>query len=214
MKAVRYLSWLLALAACNWHPKQSDEGVKDTLATEDTFWAKKDTALRLDSLPPVDTIPADATANRDTAIVLLPSREVNTHRVSPDTLVRFARTLMGTRYVYGSTNPKVGFDCSGFITYVFNHFGIAVPRSSIEFTDVGRPVKVDQARQGDLILFTGTNPAERDVGHMGIVLDNSDSLRFIHSSSGKAHGVTVTPLNEYYLTRFVKVIRVFPQNDR
>jgi hypothetical protein len=49
---------------------------------------------------------------------------------------------------------------------------------------------------------------------MGIVVSNSDSLRFIHSSSGKANGVTITPLNKYYLGRFVKTIRVFPQNDK
>jgi len=38
-------------------------------------------------------------------------------------------------------------------------------------------------------------------------------LLFIHSSSGKANGVTITPLNDYYKGRFVKVIRIFPQND-
>jgi len=49
---------------------------------------------------------------------------------------------------------------------------------------------------------------------MGIVIYNGkDELLFIHSSSGKANGVTITPLNDYYKGRFVKVIRIFPQND-
>jgi cell wall-associated NlpC family hydrolase len=108
---------------------------------------------------------------------------------------------------------KVGFDCSGFITYVFNHFGVAVPRSSIDFTNVGKAVSPEQAKPGDLILFTGTDPIDRFVGHMGIVVENGDSLRFIHSTSGKAMGVTTTPLNEYYKKRYVKTIRIFPQND-
>ncbi len=49
-------------------------------------------------------------------------------------------------------------------------------------------------------------------GHMGIVVSNQNGeLQFIHSSSGKAHGVVITPLNAYYKGRFVKVIRIFKQ---
>lgn len=121
-------------------------------------------------------------------------------------IVAFAKTLMGTPYMYGSTDPAVGFDCSGFITYVFNHFNLKVPRSSVEFTNRGREVAVAQAQPGDLILFTGTDSTVRIVGHMGIVIDNSNGLQFIHSSSGKANGVTVSPLQGYYQSRFVKVI--------
>jgi cell wall-associated NlpC family hydrolase len=76
---------------------------------------------------------------------------------------------------------------------------------------VGTEVSTTQAKAGDLILFTGTDSTERFVGHMGIVVDNSDSLRFIHSSSGKAAGVTITPLNNYYKGRYVKTIRIFPE---
>jgi cell wall-associated NlpC family hydrolase len=77
---------------------------------------------------------------------------------------------------------------------------------------VGKEVLVANAKRGDIILFTGTNPAEKFVGHMGIIVSNTDTLRFIHSTSGKAMSVTITPLNKYYLNRFVKTIRVFPQN--
>jgi len=202
--------------SCNWNPKTSNEGV-DTLASKDTMFAKtdslplKENISFVDSLRP-DTIKADQTQNHDT-VALIPSKEVNTKNVQPNDLVSFAESLVGTRYVYASTNPKVGFDCSGFITYVFNHFGISVPRSSIDFTGVGKEILVSNAKRGDIILFTGTNPAEKFVGHMGIVVSNTDSLRFIHSSSGKAMGVTITPLNKYYQGRFVKTIRVFPQND-
>ena len=128
---------------------------------------------------------------------------------SPENIVSFAKTLIGVPYKYGSVDPAQGFDCSGFITYVFNHFNIAVPRSSIDFTNVGTPVDRQLARTGDLILFTGTDTLETHVGHMGIVTENTDSLRFIHSTSGKKYGVTITALSEYYLKRFVKVIRIF-----
>ncbi|RYF91960.1 MAG: NlpC/P60 family protein [Chitinophagaceae bacterium] len=134
---------------------------------------------------------------------------VFTQDVQPQEVVNYARTLIGVPYKYGSTDPANGFDCSGFITYVFNHFNIQVPRSSVDFTNVGYPVDVAKATPGDLILFTGTDSTKPVVGHMGIVTENVDSLRFIHSTSGKQYGVTITALNRYYLTRFVKVIRIF-----
>ncbi len=63
--------------------------------------------------------------------------QINTANTSPAELVKYAETLIGIPYLYGSTDPQKGFDCSGFITYVFNYFNISVPRSSIEFTNVG-----------------------------------------------------------------------------
>jgi cell wall-associated NlpC family hydrolase len=94
---------------------------------------------------------------------------------------------------------------------VFTHFNIHVPRSSIDFTDKGREVGLEKALPGDLILFTGTDSAEKFVGHMGLVESRkNDSLYFIHSTSGKAHGVVITSFGKYYASRFVKVIRIFP----
>jgi cell wall-associated NlpC family hydrolase len=137
--------------------------------------------------------------------------EANFLHADPDSLVSFARTLIGTPYLYASVDPAKGFDCSGFITYIFTHFGMKVPRSSVDFTDYGRPVSVAEAKPGDLILFTGTDPSDGIVGHMGLVERNGeDQLYFIHSSSGKANGVVITPLNDHYKERFVKIIRVFP----
>lgn len=140
--------------------------------------------------------------------------EIQTGITTPQELLHFAQTLIGTPYKYGSIDPSQGFDCSGFITYVFNHFNINVPRTSIGFTDVEREITLHEAKPGDIILFTGTDSTIRDVGHMGILtsVDNKN-YQFIHSTSGKVYGVTITPLNEYYLRRFVKVIRIFKQND-
>lgn len=136
--------------------------------------------------------------------------QINTGNTKPEELLEFAKSLIGVPYRYGSTDPVNGFDCSGFITYVFNHFNISVPRSSIGFTDYRTKVELSDAKPGDIILFTGTDSTVREVGHMGIITSkNNNQFEFIHSSSGKANSVTITPLNEYYMGRFVKVIRVF-----
>jgi len=128
----------------------------------------------------------------------------------PDSLIAFAKTLLGVPYLYACTDPQKGFDCSGFVTYVFNHFNIAIPRSSVDFTNYGREIDLEKARPGDLILFTGTDSSDLVVGHMGIVESTKDdTLRFIHSTSGKAKGVVISPLGDHYKRRFVKVIRVF-----
>lgn len=131
--------------------------------------------------------------------------------VSKEAIVSFAETLQGTPYHEAGTEPAAGFDCSGFITYVFNHFGAAVPRSSVDFTHEGTEIPLPKAQRGDLILFTGTDSSSRVLGHMGIVTGNTDSLRFIHSTSGKKYGVTVTAYNDYYKKRFVKVIDLWPR---
>jgi len=129
--------------------------------------------------------------------------------VSAADYVGFAKTLIGTPYMYGSVDPSRGFDCSGFINYVSKHFGMKVPRSSVDFTNFGTTVDSTEAKPGDLILFTGTDASRRIVGHMGIITENNgQGIQFIHSSSGKGRGVIISELEGYYETRFVKVIRI------
>ncbi len=134
--------------------------------------------------------------------------------IQPDSIVAFAKTLIGIPYLYASTDPNKGFDCSGFITYVFNHFSTAVPRSSVDFTNYGKEITIEEAKPGDLILFTGTDSTIRIVGHMGIVENVQEGkLHFIHSTSGHAQGVVITSFEKYYQSRFVKIIRLFPDES-
>jgi cell wall-associated NlpC family hydrolase len=139
------------------------------------------------------------------------SSSIETGKTLPAGVVAYAKTLIGIPYKYASADPSAGFDCSGFITYVFNHFHISVPRSSVDFTNVGNEIDREGAEPGDLVLFTGTDADLYVVGHIGIVVSNENGhLQFIHSSSGKAKGVVITDLGDYYKNRFVKVIRIFP----
>ena len=140
----------------------------------------------------------------------VPRRTISVRDVDPAELTAFAETLVGTAYKYGSAKKENGFDCSGFINYVFNHFKISVPRTTVDFTNAGREVSIKESKKGDLILFTGSDAAGGVVGHMGIVTENKkNNFSFIHASTSS--GVIVSALNSYFIPRFVKVIRVFPE---
>jgi len=159
-----------------------------------------------------ETSPVDHTESK-TPVLPPKAGVIETGMTTPGELLHYAKTLIGVPYLYASVDPAKGFDCSGFVTHVFNHFNIAVPRSSVDFTDVGREIDTSNARAGDLILFTGTDSTVRIVGHMGIIVSNENGkIQFIHSTSGKAMGVVISPFERYYRSRFVKVIRVFPES--
>jgi cell wall-associated NlpC family hydrolase len=166
-------------------------------------------------------VPTSIDFNASTAVTITP---LDTSKVALDSaslknqpgmiraeLIDFAKTLKGIRYKYASADPKKGFDCSGFVMYVFKHFQISVPRSSIDFTRVGNTIELPLAQPGDVILFTGSNSKVRRVGHVGIITQGGENITFIHASSGKTYSVTETTLNEHYKKRFVKVVRVLEQ---
>ncbi|RZL50151.1 MAG: NlpC/P60 family protein [Pedobacter sp.] len=125
-------------------------------------------------------------------------------------ILDFAKSLLGVKYKYASSSPERGFDCSGFVSYVFKNFGFTGARSSSDFAQKGKQVALNEAKVGDVLVFTGTNARVRTPGHVGIIysIDEDGNIKFIHSSSGKAHGVTVTDLEGYYKTRLLKAVTV------
>jgi len=140
---------------------------------------------------------------------------LNTDTISSYNLLYFAQSLIGSPYRAASSDPSRGFDCSGFVSYVFKNFNAKVPRSSQDFTNVGREISIEDARPGDILLFKGTKSHHpRSIGHVAIVYSNEgNELRFIHSTSGKEYGVTISSMDETYKRRFVKVVRLLKQND-
>jgi cell wall-associated NlpC family hydrolase len=83
----------------------------------------------------------------------------------------YAQRLIGIPYRYGGTSPESGFDCSGFVRYVYGRLGIALPHSSYADFGLGRPVEEQALRPGDLVFFDG-------VGHVGLYVGDG---RFIHA---------------------------------
>lgn len=138
----------------------------------------------------------------------MPAIAVNTKSVSPGDLINFAETLIGIKYRYGAESVEDGFDCSGFVNYVFNHFNISVPRVTTDFTSAGEEVPISDSKPGDIILFTGTDPKSGVVGHVGIITQNNNGdVKFIHASTSR--GVMISGMNSYFIPRFIKVNRVF-----
>lgn len=132
--------------------------------------------------------------------------------IRSDSLILFSKQYIGTKYKYATCNPKIGFDCSGFVYYVFNHFNISVPRSSIDYMSIGKEISLDSCKTGDIIVFTGTNAKNRRAGHVGIIVSKlGEETQFIHSSSNtKQGGVKLSTFKEspYYEKRFLKVVRI------
>ena len=128
-----------------------------------------------------------------------------------DSLIKYAEKWLGTRYQYGSMNPAKGFDCSGFVNFVFLEFGVKLPRSSKDFPALTNSVDLKNCKKGDIMIFAGRDPRKRPVGHVGIVYENIDgSVKFIHSATTKKIGVIITDYNKtkYYNTRLVGIKNV------
>lgn len=138
----------------------------------------------------------------------VPEVDINTHNVRPDKVIEYAKLQLGVPYRYGSMDRKKGFDCSGFINYVFDHFRINVPRITYMFTNAGVDIPIEFSKPGDLILFTGSDARSGEVGHMGIITRNDGgNVEFIHASSSR--GVMISGMNSYFLPRYVRVNRIF-----
>ncbi len=116
-------------------------------------------------------------------------------------LLSLARQYLGVPYVWAGRSPG-GFDCSGFITFVFDQLGYGLPRMADGQYEVGIPVPRQALRPGDLVFFETYEPGP---SHVGIYLGNE---QFIHASSGAGY-VTVTPMsNPYHRDRYLGARRI------
>jgi cell wall-associated NlpC family hydrolase len=111
-------------------------------------------------------------------------------------LIGMAMKLRNIRYVRGGHDPATGFDCSGFVRYVFAHaIGLDLPRNSAEQFQAGAKIKRSNMEPGDLVFFR--THGKRRISHVGIYISNG---RFIHSpTSGKS--VEISSLDESYWSK-------------
>ncbi|KPA95030.1 MULTISPECIES: C40 family peptidase [Pseudomonas] len=119
--------------------------------------------------------------------------------VLADSILERGMSLIGTRYRFGGTSETSGFDCSGFIGYLFREeAGLDLPRSTREMINVKAPlVARNKLKPGDLLFFA-TNGRRGRVSHAGIYLGDD---QFIHSSSRRSGGVRVDSLGDSYWSK-------------
>ena len=135
-----------------------------------------------------------------------PTKIVRSPNETTDSVIRYSTEFMGTPYVFGGYTPE-GFDCSGFVQYVFKGVNYKLPRTSRAQANVGISIDKSQAKPGDLIFFEGSQQ-NGIVGHVGIIVFvDSQGIVFIHSSTKK--GVTLSELEyNYYSSRLLAIKRV------
>lgn len=122
-----------------------------------------------------------------------------------DRLVTRAMNYLGTPYRYGGISPQTGFDCSGFVYYLYGAvFGQRIPRMPHDMVRQGTPVARSDLQRGDLVLFghRGT------FTHIGIYAGND---QFVHATH-RGSPVMVTNLDaDYYRQRYITAVRLSPQ---
>jgi cell wall-associated NlpC family hydrolase len=122
-------------------------------------------------------------------------------------IVAYSKKFLGVKYVYGAMSPSA-FDCSGFTTYVFKHFGIKLARSSHAQGASGKKISKSELRAGDLVFFD-TNGGKNRIEHVGLYIGAG---KFIHASSGRSNRrVVITSINDkFYRSSYMGARRYIP----
>jgi peptidoglycan hydrolase CwlO-like protein len=135
---------------------------------------------------------------RDSAPKYTPSRGAAAY--SSDAVVAYAANFLGTPYVWGGSSPQPGFDCSGFTSYVYRHFGVSLPRVSAAQATVGTTVASSDLQPGDLVFFKKPG---RQIHHVGIYVGNG---AYIHSpQTGEVVKISIlSSRRDFYTARRVR----------
>jgi cell wall-associated NlpC family hydrolase len=137
-----------------------------------------------------------------------PERIVSAQRridTAPDparALVVHARRQIGVRYRYGGSSPQHGFDCSGFVRYVYRQTGIRLPRTTEGMSEMGLALRKSELKPGDLVFF---DTRHKPFSHVGIYVGGH---RFIHAPASGGAVQLVDMRERYWRLRYVGARRV------
>jgi len=129
--------------------------------------------------------------------------ETETRNVLRRQIVGLAQSLAGIPYVYGGSDID-GFDCSGLVFYVYDCFGIRLPRSAREQARLASSVKLKYAAPGDILVFK-----LKKIWHSAIYLGKN---RFVHAPNAEGW-VRFEELNEYWRSHLHTVVAILPSGS-
>lgn len=127
-------------------------------------------------------------------------------RATASAVLTTAETYVGTRYVWGGATPN-GFDCSGFVQYVFREHGIELPRTSRQQATVGQsvPTILGALREGDLMLFASDGVR---VDHIAIYAGGGEIIHSSSSGGGVGYDNFTTKRGKWFVSHHVATRRV------
>ena len=117
-------------------------------------------------------------------------------------LVDKAKKYLGSKYFWGGTTPR-GFDCSGYMQYLYKKVGMTIPRTAFQQSKVGVSIDKKNLKKGDLLFFKTTDSRMIPITHVGMYIGDK---KFIHAAS-KKKGIIISPINGKYKYNFVKAKR-------
>ena len=116
--------------------------------------------------------------------------------VTAQQVLAYAYQFEGYPYVWGGSSPSTGFDCSGFVQYVYAPFGLNLPRTTFEQVNCGTPVSLNNIKPGDLVFEFGSSEGPN---HVGIYIGNGQMI----DAAGVGQGVTISKLYSVVAVRNV-----------
>lgn len=193
----------------------SEDGM-GTYAAAPFDWTEADGAARLRFFPGC-MVGAERTAKLDTsggtlrltlddatftpAFLAPPDKETEPAVPQPSAeellgqqIAEYASGYIGAKYKYGGKSPETGFDCSGFVYYIYEQFGYRLERVANDQAKQGVEIEHDALIPGDLLAFYTSG---KYVGHIGIYMGSG---YYIHAM-GSAYGVVLTSLDDAYSQR-------------
>lgn len=144
-------------------------------------------------------------AHADETVVQVPDSFISRAVSGVEGTIDRAFEFIGVRYKRGGSSPETGFDCSGFVKYLYNEtLGLVLPHSAKAIAQQGEKVDKTELQPGDLVFF---NTMRRAFSHVGIYLGNN---QFIHAPRTGARVRIEDMTDRYWSRRFNGARRIQP----